>query len=96
MIIQYVVGWSDDLSTISSNDLGALSYQPQYTLRGSPTIQAGNTVDVGTEEKPPVCTNEEWEKFCEEEGLEDGTGFSTYTNDVYTTTGIYTNATASW
>ena len=46
-------------------------------------MQESNTVDTGMEEKPPVCTNEEWEKFCEEEGLEDGNG---YTNDVYTTT----------
>lgn len=84
MIIQYVVGWSDDLSTISSNDLGSLSIQSQYTLHG-PTIQASNTVDTGMEEKPPVCTTEEWEKFCEEEGLEDGIGYSTY-SDIYTTT----------
>lgn len=73
----------NDTSTISSNDLVTLSYQPQYTLRGSQTTQASNTIDTGTEEKPPVCTNEEWEKFCEEEGLEDGNG---YTNDIYTTT----------
>lgn len=73
----------NDTSTISSNDLVTLSYQPQYTLRGSQTTQASNTVDTGTEEKPPVCTNEEWGKFCEEERLEDGNG---YTNDIYTTT----------
>jgi hypothetical protein len=36
------------------------------------------------EEKPPVCTNEEWEKFCEEEGLEDGNGYSTYASNIYT------------
>ena len=84
MIIQYVVGWSDDLSTISSNDLGAWSIQPQYTLRGSNSTQDNNLVDTGTEEKPPVCTNEEWDKFCEEEGLEDGTGYNAYTTDVYT------------
>lgn len=89
MIIQYVVGWCDS-STISSNDLGTWSIQPQYTLRGSNSIQASNTVDVGTEEKPPVCTNEEWDKFCEEEGLEDGNGYSTYTSD------IYTNTTTAW
>lgn len=83
MIIQTVVGWNDT-STISSNDLCNVSIQPQYTLR-CPTIQASNTVDTGMEEKPPVCTNEEWEKFCEEEGLEDGNGFSTYTNNFYTT-----------
>lgn len=65
-------------------DLGAWSIQPQqYTLRGSQSTQADNTVDTGTEEKAPVCTNEEWDKFCEEEGLEDG-GYSTYTSDVYT------------
>lgn len=87
MIIQYVVGWSD-LSNISSNDLGTWSIQPQYTLRGSPTTKASNTVDTGIEEKPPVCTNEEWEKFCEEEGLEDGNGC--YTTD------IYTNSTTAW
>ena len=86
MIIQYVVGWSD-LSTVSSNDLGTWSIQPQYTLRGSQTTKASNTVDTGIEEKPPVCTNEEWEKFCEEEGLEDG--------DRYTTD-IYTNSTTAW
>lgn len=62
-----------------------MSIQPQYTLRGSQTTQASNTVDTGTEEKPPVCTTEEWEKFCEEEGLEDGNGNSYYTTDVYTT-----------
>ena len=84
MIIQYVVGWSDDLSTISSNDLGTWSIQPQYTLRGSNSTQDNNLVDTGTEEKPPVCTNEEWDKFCEEEGLEDGNGNSYYANDVYT------------
>lgn len=83
MIIQYVVGCADDITCISNNDLGAWSIQPQYTLRGSQTIQASNTVDTGIEEKAPVCTNEEWEKFCEEEGLEDGEGY-TYTTDVYT------------
>lgn len=72
----------NDTSTISTNDLCTLSYQPQYTLC-CPTIQASNTVDTGMEDKPPVCTTEEWEKFCEEEGLEDVNG---YTNDVYTTT----------
>ena len=88
MIIQYVVGWSDDLSTISSNDLGTLSIQPQYTLRGSQNAQDNNLVDIGTEEKPPVCTNEEWDKFCEEEGLEDGiVGYNgSYANDSYTLT----------
>lgn len=70
-------------SIISSNDLCSSSIQPQYTLCGSQTTQASNTVATGMEEKPPVCTNEEWEKFCEEEGLEDGNG---YTNDVYTAT----------
>lgn len=80
MIIQTVVGWYDK-STISSS----LSIQPQYTLCGSQTTQASNTVATGMEEKPPVCTNEEWEKFCEEEGLEDGNGNSYYTTDVYTT-----------
>jgi hypothetical protein len=75
------------LSTISINDLGTWSIKPQYTLRGSQTIQTNNTVDVGTDEKPPVCTNEEWDKFCEEEGLEDGNnGYSTYTSDIYTNT----------
>ena len=64
--------------------MGTWSIQPQYTLRGSNSTQASNTVDTGTEEKPPVCTNEEWDKFCEEEGLEDGTGYSNYTTDVYT------------
>ena len=59
-------------------------------MRGSQTIQTNNDVDVGTDEKPPVCTNEEWDKFCEEEGLEDGNGYSTYTSD------IYTNATTAW
>jgi len=53
-------------------------------LRGSQTTQASNTVDIGMEEKPPVCTNEEWEKFCEEEGLEDGNGYSTYASNIYT------------
>lgn len=84
MIIYTVVGWKDK-STISSNDLCSLSIQPQYTLCGSQTTQASNTVDTGTEVKPPVCTTEEWEKFCEEEGLEDGNGNSYYTTDVYTT-----------
>ena len=84
MIIQTVVGWYDK-STISSKYFGSLSIQPQYTLRGSQTTQASNTVYTGTEEKPPVCTTEEWEKFCEEEGLEDGNGNSYYTTDVYTT-----------
>lgn len=82
MIIYTVVGWKDT-STISSNDLCNVSIQPQYTLRCH-TIQASNTVDTGMEEKPPVCTNEEWEKFCEEEGLEDGNWYSTY-SDIYTT-----------
>ena len=81
IIIQTVVGFNDT-STISSNDLCTYSFQPQYNLCG-PTIQASNTVDTGMEEKQPVCTNEEWEKFCEEEGLEDG---NVYTNDFYTTT----------
>lgn len=89
MIIQYVVGWNDT-STISSIDLGTYSIKPQYTLRGSPTIKADNTVDTGIEEKPPVCTNEEWDKFCEEEGLEDGNGFSNYTTDVFE------NAITAW
>lgn len=71
-------------------DLGAWSYQPQqYTLRGSHPIQSDDTVDTGAAEKAPVCTNEEWDKFCEEEGLEDG-GYSTYASDVYT------NATTAW
>lgn len=73
----------NDTSTISTNDLCTLSYQPQYTLRGSPTIQADNTVDTGIEEKPPVCTTEEWEKFCEEEGLEDVNMYSTYTTTAW-------------
>ena len=84
MIIQTVVGWYDK-STISSKDFGSLSIQPQYTLCGSQTTQASNTVDTGTEVNPPVCTTEEWEKFCEEEGLEDGNGNSYYATDVYTT-----------
>lgn len=84
MIIQTVVGWKDK-RTISSKDFGSLSIQPQYILRGSQTTQASNTVDTGTEVKPPVCTTEEWEKFCEEEGLEDGNGNSYYATDVYTT-----------
>lgn len=84
MIIQTVVGWYDK-STISSNDLCSLSIQPQYILCGSQITQASNTVDTGTEVNPPVCTTEEWEKFCEEEGLEDGNGNSYYATDVYTT-----------
>lgn len=72
----------NDKSTISSKDFGSLSF-PQYTLRGSPTKQAGNTVDTGIEEKPPVCTTEEWEKFCEEEGLEDVNRYSTYTTTAW-------------
>lgn len=84
MIIQTVVGWKDK-STISSNDLCSLSIQPQYILRGSQTTQASNTVDTGTEVKPPVCTTEEWEKFCEDEGLEDDNGNSYCATDVYTT-----------
>ena len=94
MIIQYVVGWVDT-RTISSNDLGSWSIHPQYTLRGSKSTQDSNTVDTGIEEKPPVCTNEEWDKFCKEEGLEDGNGYSNYTTEVYTTTGTYNNATLS-
>jgi len=68
--------------------LGTLSIQPQYTLRGSQNAQDNNLVDIGTEEKPPVCTNEEWDKFCEEEGLEDGiVGYNgSYANDSYTLT----------
>lgn len=67
--------------------MGTWSIQPQYTLRGSQTTQASNTVDIGMEEKPPVCTTEEWEKFCEEEGLEDGiVGYNSYANDCYTLT----------
>lgn len=84
MIIYTVVGWKDK-STISSNDLCSLSIQPQYTLCGLQTTQASNTVDTCTEVKPPVCTTEEWEKFCEEEGLEDGNGNSYYATDVYET-----------
>lgn len=55
-------------------------------MMGSPTIQVGDVVNTGTEEKSPVCTTEEWEKFCEEEGLEDGiVGYnSSYANDSYT------------
>lgn len=68
--------------------MGTWSIQPQYTLRGSQATKASNTVDTGIEEKPPVCTNEEWDKFCEEEGLEDGNGC--YTTD------IYTNSTTAW
>lgn len=62
-----------------------MSIQPQYILRGSQTIQASNTVDTGTEVNPPVCTTEEWEKFCEDEGLEDDNGNIYYATDVYTT-----------
>lgn len=69
-------------NTISSK---TWSYKPQYTLCGSQTTQASNTVDTGTEVNPPVCTTEEWEKFCEEEGLEDVTGTTPYTNNFYTT-----------
>lgn len=84
MIIYTVVGWKDK-STISSKDFDSLSIQPQYTLCGSQTTQASNTVDTGTEVNPTVCTTEEWEKFCEEEGLEDGYGNSYYTTEFYTT-----------
>lgn len=95
MIIYTVVGWKDK-STISSKDFGSLSIQPQYTLCGSQTTQASNTVDTGTEVNPPVCTTEEWEKFCEDEGLEDDNGNSYYTTDVYTTaTAPATTTTAS-
>ena len=68
--------------------MGTWSIQPQYTLRGSQNTQDNNLVDTGTEEKPPVCTNEEWDKFCEEEGLEDGiVGHNgTYANDSCTFT----------
>ena len=72
-------------SIISSNDLCSSSIQPQYILCGSQPTQASNTVYTGTEEKPPVCTTEEWEKFCEDEGLEDGNWNSYYATDVYTT-----------
>jgi hypothetical protein len=46
------------------------------------------------EEKPPVCTNEEWDKFCEEEGLEDGNGYTSdiYTNNTYSHTGTTLSA----
>lgn len=94
MIIQTVVGWYDK-STISSKDFGSSSIQPQYTLCGSQTTQASNTVDTGTEVNPPVCTTEEWEKFCEEEGLEDGNGNSYYATDVYTTATTTTTTTST-
>lgn len=57
-------------------------------MLGSPTIQVGDVVNTGTEEKSPVCTTEEWEKFCEEEGLEDGiVGYNgSYANDSCTFT----------
>lgn len=60
-------------------------------MKGSPTIQVGDVVNTGTEEKPPVCTTEEWEKFCEEEGLEDGTKYNNeyFANDSYTLTAYY-------
>lgn len=48
------------------------NYYEIYTWQGPNTIQIYNTEEVVTKEKPPVCTTEEWEKFCEEEGLEDG------------------------
>jgi hypothetical protein len=74
--------------------LGTWSIQPQYTLRGSQNTQDNNLVDTGTEEKPPVCTNEEWDKFCEEEGLEDGNGYTSdiYTNNTYSHTGTTLSA----
>lgn len=62
----------NDPCTDTCNDLGTWYNQQYYTLQGPHTIQLYNTEEGVTKEKPPVCTTEEWEKFCEEEGLEDG------------------------
>lgn len=61
----------NDPCTDTCNYLDTWDNQHYYTLRGPHTIQIYNTEEVVTKEKPPVCTTEEWEKFCEEEGLED-------------------------
>ena len=72
---------SNDIS-ISSNDIGtwtaiSLPSVQQYTLRS----QSQDTIGNGIEDKPPVCTQEEWDKFCEEEGLENAyADNSAYTN----------------
>lgn len=54
----------------SSDNWTSISIPNYY---GVQTIQTDNSIEPATAEEKtaPVCTKEEWEKFCEEEGLID-------------------------
>ena len=70
----------DLLSVWDDSDAWTISTPSNYGIQATDTI--GNSI----EDKPPVCTNEEWENFCEEEGLTD----YDYQNYGYATTGTST------
>lgn len=74
---------TDNITTTTSTQVSGTDLSDYYTLSTAGDTTGLVTTAVGTwtyngyslpdkfQESEPICTDEEWDKFCEEQGLEE-------------------------